>query len=72
MNELATLSSREQSVLDLLSASYLSKEIFESLGVSVPTISTCIRRIYEKLQVHSRTQAISKYLRSGDTRPPMG
>jgi DNA-binding NarL/FixJ family response regulator len=71
-DELATLSPREQSVLDLLSKGYLYKEISESLGVSVPTISTYIRRIYEKLQVHSRTQAISKYLRSGDTRPPMG
>ena len=52
-----------KSVLDLLSKGYLYKEISDSLGVSVPTISTYIRRIYEKLQVHSRTQAVSKYLR---------
>lgn len=71
-DELATLSPREQSVLDLLSKGYLYKEISESLGVSLPTISTYIRRIYEKLQVHSRTQAVSKYLRSGDSRPPLG
>ncbi|HWA27418.1 MAG TPA: response regulator transcription factor [Lacunisphaera sp.] len=70
-DELATLSPREQSVLDLLSKGYLYKEISESLGVGLPTISTYIRRIYEKLQVHSRTQAVSKYLRS-DSRPPMG
>lgn len=61
--ELATLSPREQSVLDLLSKGYLYKEISESLGVSVPTISTYIRRIYKKLHVNSRTQAISKHLR---------
>jgi DNA-binding NarL/FixJ family response regulator len=62
-SELDALSPREQSVLDLLSKGYLYKEISDSLGVSVPTISTYIRRIYEKLQVHSRTQAVSKYLR---------
>jgi DNA-binding NarL/FixJ family response regulator len=60
-SELETLSPREQSVLDLLSKGYLYKEIAESLGVSVPTVNTYIRRIYEKLQVHSRTQAINKY-----------
>lgn len=61
--ELSALSPREQSVLDLLSKGYLYKEIADSLGVSVPTVNTYIRRIYEKLQVHSRTQAVSKYLR---------
>lgn len=60
---LDTLSPREQSVLELLSRGYLYKEIADTLGISVPTISTYIRRIYEKLQVNSRTQAISKYLR---------
>lgn len=62
-SDLDALSPREQSVLDLLSKGHLYKEIADSLGVSVPTINTYIRRIYEKLQVHSRTQAISKYLR---------
>jgi DNA-binding NarL/FixJ family response regulator len=60
--DLETLSPREQSVLDLLSKGYLYKEISESLSVSVPTVNTYIRRIYEKLQVHSRSQAITKYL----------
>jgi len=61
-SDLATLSPREQSVLDLLSKGYLYKEIAESLVVSVPTVNTYIRRIYEKLQVHSRSQAITRYL----------
>jgi DNA-binding NarL/FixJ family response regulator len=59
---LASLSPREQAVLDLLTKGYLYKEIAESLGVSVSTVDTYIRRIYEKLQVHSRSQAIAKYL----------
>ena len=62
-SELETLSPREQSVLALLTKGFLYKEIAESLGVSVPTVSTYIRRIYEKLQVRSRSQAIAKYLR---------
>jgi DNA-binding NarL/FixJ family response regulator len=62
-SDLEALSPREQSVLDLLSKGYLYKEIAESLGVSVPTVNTYIRRIYEKLQVHSRSQAITKYLK---------
>ncbi len=57
-----SLSPREQSVLDLLTQGYLYKEIADSLGVSVPTVATHIRRIYEKLHVRSRSQAIAKYL----------
>lgn len=62
-SEIDTLSPREQSVLDLLAKGYLYKEISDALEVSVPTINTYIRRIYEKLQVRSRTQAVTKYLR---------
>ncbi len=62
--ELETLSQREQSVLELLTQGFLYKEISERLGVSVPTVNTYIRRIYEKLQVRSRSQAIAKYFKS--------
>ncbi len=60
---LEILSPREQSVLSLLTRGYLYKEIAEQLGISGPTVNTYIRRIYEKLQVHSRSQAIAKYLK---------
>jgi DNA-binding NarL/FixJ family response regulator len=60
---LDVLSPREQSVLSLLTKGYLYKEIAEHLGISGPTVNTYIRRIYEKLQVHSRSQAIAKYLK---------
>lgn len=60
---LETLSQREQSVLELLSRGFLYKEISEQLGVSVPTVNTYIRRIYEKLQVRSRSEAIARYLK---------
>jgi len=56
------LSAREKSVLDLLSRGFLYKEIADDLGVGGATVCTYIRRIYEKLQVHSRAQAVAKYL----------
>jgi len=59
---LARLSPREQTVLSLLSQGYIYKEIAHQLGVGLPTVSTYIRRIYEKLQVNSRTQAVRAFL----------
>jgi DNA-binding NarL/FixJ family response regulator len=55
------LSPREREVLDLLARGYLYKEIADTLGLSVATVSTYIRRMYEKLQVRSRGQAVARY-----------
>ena len=57
------LSTREQEVLDCLSHGFLYKEIAEKLGISYETVHTHIRRIYEKLQVRTRTEAVAKFLR---------
>jgi DNA-binding NarL/FixJ family response regulator len=57
------LSAREQEVLDCLSQGFLYKEIAEKLGISYETVHTYIRRIYEKLQVRTRTEAVAKFLR---------
>jgi DNA-binding NarL/FixJ family response regulator len=57
------LSRREQEVLDLLARGYLYKEIAERLNISVPTVNTYVRRIYEKLHVRSRAQAVARYAR---------
>ncbi len=62
--DLQTLSARERAVLDLLAKGYLYKEIAESLGLSLNTVDTYVRRVYEKLHVNSRSQAIAKYLQS--------
>ena len=59
--ETENLSPREREVLELLARGYLYKEIAEALHISVPTVNTHIRRIYEKLHVRSRSQAIAKY-----------
>ena len=57
------LSAREQEVLDCLSQGFLYKEIAEKLGISYETVHTYVRRIYEKLQVRTRTEAVAKFLR---------
>jgi len=57
------LSPREQEVLDCLSKGFLYKEIADKLGIAYETVHTYIRRIYEKLQVRTRTEAVAKFLR---------
>ena len=61
-DELSKLSEREQQVLDLLSQGLIYKEIAEKLKISYESVHTYIRRIYEKLQVRTRTEAVAKFL----------
>lgn len=58
-----TLSPRERDVLDGLAEGQAYKQIADKLGVSIHTVRNYIRRIYEKLHVCSRTEAVAKYLR---------
>lgn len=60
--EAGELSARELEVLDMLAKGHLIKEIADRLDISFGTVRTYIRRIYEKLHVHSRAQAVAKYL----------
>jgi ATP/maltotriose-dependent transcriptional regulator MalT len=55
------LSPRELEVLQLVAQGYVNKEISDLLSLSEPTIATYIRRIYEKLHVHSREAAVGKF-----------
>jgi DNA-binding CsgD family transcriptional regulator len=41
------------------------KEITRDLGVSIETVRTHARRVYDKLHVRSRTESVVKFLRSG-------
>ena len=59
--ETVELSPREREVLELLARGFLYKEIAEMLKISVQTVNTYIRRVYEKLHVRSRAQAVAKY-----------
>lgn len=55
------LAGRELEILEMLAKGYLKKEIAEKLGISYWTIQTHVGRIYKKLHVHSRAQAVAKY-----------
>ena len=57
------LSPREEMVLDCLAKGLTYKQIADQLSISIDTIRTYLRRVYEKLHVQSRTEAVAKYLR---------
>lgn len=54
------LTARETQILTLLSQGNSYKLIGAQADISIDTVRTHIKRIYEKLQVHSQTEAVSK------------
>jgi DNA-binding NarL/FixJ family response regulator len=56
------LSAREEEILVLLSKGYSNKAIADQLKLSVETIYSHLKRVYEKMHVHSRTEAVIRYL----------
>ncbi|MBK9288655.1 MAG: response regulator transcription factor [Flavobacteriales bacterium] len=56
--ELLTL--REREVLDALANGLMYKQIAAKLEISVGTVQNHVRHIYEKLQVHSRAEAVRR------------
>jgi DNA-binding NarL/FixJ family response regulator len=67
-DETSSLTPRELEVLHGLSCGQPYKQIAEELGISLSTVRTYIQRIYEKLHVHSQTEAVMKYARRRDDR----
>jgi DNA-binding NarL/FixJ family response regulator len=61
--EIQKLSKREKEVLDCLAQGMPYKEIADLLTVSIDTVRVHIKGIYGKLHVHSRGEAVAKYLR---------
>lgn len=58
--EIDKLSSREQEILQLLMNGFSYKMIAAELNITIETVRTHIKRIYEKLHVHSAQEAINK------------
>lgn len=58
--EIDLLSQREREVLDRLARGHRYKEIADQLHLSIETVRTHIRNLYDKLQVSSRTDALNK------------
>ena len=65
-SELEKLTKREAEILALLSKGFLYKEISDNLGISVTTVRTHLKHIYEKLHVQSRTEAAVKYMKASN------
>ena len=61
--EMGRLSPREHKVLDCLAKGLTYEKTGEQLNISIDSVRTYVRRIYEKLHVHSRTEAVAKYSR---------
>jgi DNA-binding NarL/FixJ family response regulator len=61
--EVGRLSERERQVLELMAEGFLYKEIADRLHIQPETVHQFTKRIYEKLHVHSRTEAVVKFLR---------
>lgn len=59
------LSERERQILQLMTTGLIKKEIADQLDLSVHTVDTYLRRIYEKLAVNTRTGAVAKALKEG-------
>ena len=53
---------REEDVLKLLAKGLLYKEVADQLGISVKTMKKHIYNIYEKMHVHSKVEAVNKFL----------
>ena len=63
---LAKLTPAEREFLAQLANGYAYKEIADRMNISIDTVRSYVRTVYEKLHVHSRTEAVVKFLRSGN------
>jgi DNA-binding NarL/FixJ family response regulator len=61
-NELSNLTPREHEILGLLSKGHPDKEIADFLRISTWTVHGHLKKIFEKLGAHNRTDAVVKYL----------
>jgi DNA-binding NarL/FixJ family response regulator len=62
-NVTTSLSPREREILEMLATGDFYKEIAEKLNISITTVRSHIEHIYEKLHVHTRTEAVAKFLK---------
>lgn len=61
-SDVERLSPREQEILALLARGYLYKEISDRLGITIGTVRAHLHKVYEKLHVQTRTEAVVKFL----------
>lgn len=59
-DNMTMLTPREKEILQTLAKGLRYKDIAGSLGISIETVRSHVRKTYEKLQVQSRTEALNK------------
>jgi DNA-binding CsgD family transcriptional regulator len=59
------LTPRELELLGLLAEGHSYRAAGEAMGITVNTVRNHVRSVYEKLHVHSRSEAVSKAIRAG-------
>jgi DNA-binding NarL/FixJ family response regulator len=61
-DQFVQLTPREKELLGLLSKGYSNKEIAAELSLSIETIHGYLKSVYKKMHVHSRAEAVMKYM----------
>jgi len=68
-DESVRLSVREEQILLLLSQGYPNKLIADKLDLSIDTVCSHLKHVFEKLHVNSRTEAVVRYMASKQSQP---
>ena len=68
-DESVSLTAREEETLLLLTKGYSNKEIADKLNLSVETVRSHLKHIYEKMHVRSRAEAVARYMSAGRVEP---
>ncbi len=63
------LTRREREILELVSRGYGNKEIADQLSIALETVRHHLKRVYDKFHVHSRSEAVVKFLGLGGQPP---
>jgi DNA-binding NarL/FixJ family response regulator len=66
------LTPREEETLVLLTKGYANKEIAHHLSVSIETVRSHLKHIYEKMHVRSRAAAVARYMSAAGGGPASG
>jgi DNA-binding NarL/FixJ family response regulator len=63
---------RIEEVLELLSKGYANKEIADRLELSIDTVRSHLKHIYEKMHLRSRTEAVARHVAGKPSTPEAG
>lgn len=69
LDEAGRLSVREEQILLLISEGYTNKQIADKLDLCFDTVGSHLKRVYKKLHVNSRAEAVVRYIASKDSQP---